>query len=101
MYTPPHSGGEWGEFWKNSPPPEMAWGGATPPQDSPHSGGEHAAGENFEDFGPKTLCFNRDFELIRKIGMLPPTVGGSLGGEFLGLRGGVGGALPPMGNRAT
>ena len=53
---------------------------------------DHAADENFKDCGPKTLYFNRDFELIRKIGLLPPTVGGSIGGSILAVGGEQGGA---------
>ena len=83
-------------------PPHLRWlgGEQLPPKTPPHSGGEHAAGENFEDFDPKTLCFNRDFELIRKIGMLPPTVGGTLGGSFSSFGGERGGALPPHPGKA-
>ena len=76
--------------------PKTLRGEPLPPKTPPYGGGEHAAGENFEDFGPKTLCFNRDFELIRKIGMLPPTVGGTLGGSFSSFGGEQGGALPPI-----
>ena len=128
------------EFGQKFTAPEMAWGGATPPQGStpqwggatdrmggvggarffvkmgapPHSGGEHlvffrsfsgflgcstpqwggaivpvggSGGEHFSNF--PILTFQK----------VHPTVGGAWG-EFLGLRCGEGGALPPMGKRA-
>ena len=46
VYTPPHSGVYRREFWQNSTPSEMAWGGATPPQKfTPQWGG--AVGQGY------------------------------------------------------
>ena len=49
----------------------------------------------------KFLCFNRDFEVAPKIGVLPPRVGGSAGGTYFRFRGEWGGALPPYSDRAS
>ena len=62
----------------------------SPPKLPPSMGGsteEPAAGGKFWQFGSKFLCFNRDFEVAKKIGVLPPRVGGSTGGLFCGVGG--------------
>ena len=48
------------------------------------------------DFGQNFLCFNRDFEVSRKIGRLPPRRGEGVRGEFFGVEGGVGGSHVPV-----
>ena len=74
------------------------------PKLPPSMGGsteEPAAGGKFWQFGSKFLCFNRDFEVAEKNGVLPPRVGGSTGGTFSPVRGERGGALPPYSDRAS
>ena len=71
----------------------------SPPKLPPSMGGsteEPAAGGKFWQFGSKFLCFNRDFEVAEKIGVLPPRVGGEHGGDFFAVLGGSGGEHSPL-----
>ena len=100
VYSPPQYGGEQGGTLPKERPFQMAKGGSmSPPKLPPSMGGsteEPAAGGKFWQFGSKFLCFNRDFEVAQKIGVLPPRVGGSTGGTFLPCWGGAGGSTPPL-----
>ena len=90
VHYPPHRGVAPVLGGSLPPTPEPLRGSHSPAKLPPTQGGSTPQAKIlriFPYFGPKTLCFNRDFELIRKIGLLPPTVGGSIGGSILAVGG--------------
>ena len=104
-YSPPYSGGDRGAFCQNSPLTQMPRGGPWAPLNSPPVWGGSIEESFFRSILArnlaKFLCFNRDFEVAPKIGVLPPKVGGSTGGTYFRFRGEWGGALPPYSDRAS